>query len=502
LRPSILEEGKHERMIDSRTTENRKIIFVVLLSIFIQIAVALIPDTMGDLISYRDWTRALVQEGFVHAYLDSTILQNRGTSIIYPPVIPVLFWVTGQAIAFFNQTLLTNRYFLEVLLKMISVICNLFILWILWLEYRKDSDQTVLLALIAGYGLNAAVIFNTSYWGQTDSISSFLILAALYVQKKYGRGEISSALAAAAVMTKPTVWPIALLIGVAVLKSGGIRKAVAAILSASSVFLLLLLPFLLSSRFYDAIEALLVQIDASPYVSANAHNLWWIIQGGLPMINVNAKLIGPLSYKEAGILLSGSFIAITIWKFWNSRLPEALYIAAASIAFGFFMLSTHMHENHWFLLFPIFAMIAFKRSLFRKLFYLLSFVFFMNLILHDPYLNALTHDLIPGPVMDLHYQQGESPIAKTFEEEGKDYVLQERAGKITIVGYFLTLLNAQAAVLLFCTWLIFFYRDRSFDPILEEQSSAPLHILRSVIVVLIFVTVTSVQFMMKASRFL
>jgi hypothetical protein len=209
-----------------------------------------------------------------------------------------------------------------------------------------------------------------------------------------------------------------------------------------------------------------------------------------------------LSYKEAGILLSGSFIAVTIWKFWQSRLPEALYLAAASIAFGFFMLSTHMHENHWFMLFPIFAMIAFQKPLFRKLFYLLSVVFFMNLLLHDPYLNALSRDFIPGPVMDLHYQQADSPIAKTFEEEGKGYVLQERAGRITIVGYFLTLLNAQAAVLLFFIWLIFFYKKRSFDSVFETKSFAPLHLLRSAVVILIFITLTSVEFMMKASRFL
>ena len=126
----------------------------------------------------------------------------------------------------------------------------------------------------------------------------------------------------------------------------------------------------------------------------------------------------------------------------------------------------------------------------------------LSFFLHDPYLNARARDFIPGPVMDLNYQQADSPIAKTFEQEGKGYILQERAGKITIVGYFLTLLNAQAAVLLFFIWLIFFYKERSFDAVVEVESFAPFHILRSTIVILIFVTLTSVQFMMKASRFL
>ncbi len=489
-------------MISGHNSKNYKLLPIVLLSASIQIFVAFIPDTMGDLISYHDWTRALVREGFVHAYLDSDFLRDRGTTIIYPPVIPLVYWSVGKTVTILNPALLSHGYFLDLVLKLIGVIFNLFILWIIWLNYRKDEDTKIIFAALLGYGLNLAIIFNTSYWGQTDSISSFLIVSAFYLQKNLRKPELSAALAAAAVMAKPTIWPLALLVAVAILKWNGVRRFISAGMAGVATITLLLSPFIIAGRFNDIVEALLIQIDASPYVSANAHNLWWIIQGGLPMIHVAADFIGPFSYKEAGILLSGSFIAITIWKFWNSKSAEALYLAAASIAFGFFMLSTHMHENHWFMVFPVFAMIAFRKPVFRKFFYALSFVFIVNLLLHDPYLSYSIHDSVPGPAMDLRSQPSDSPIARTFEREGKGYVLQERTGRVTVIGYFLTLLNAQAALLLFILWLINFYRAKSFDPVLEDQTSAPPRLLRSAIAILLFVALTSVQFMIKASRFL
>jgi hypothetical protein len=482
-------------------SKNHKVVWIILLSAFVQILIAFMPDTMGDLISYRDWTQAVVREGIVHAYLASDFLRDRGTAIIYPPVIPLIYWTAGHALAIFNEPLLSNRYFLEVVLKLIGVLFNLLILWILWLENRTQ-DYKILVAGIIGYGLNLAIIFNTSYWGQTDSISSFLILSAFYLQKNVKKPEFAAALAATAVMAKPTIWPLALLVAVAVLKRNGIRRFVTAGIAAAATFGAVLLPFIFQGRFKDVIQALVIQIDASPYVSANAHNLWWIIQGGLPMIHVDTHLIGPFSYKEVGILLSGSFMAITIWKFWQSEAGEALYLAGASIAFGFFMLSTHMHENHWFMIFPAFAMIAFRKTLFKKLFYVLSAVFLFNLLLHDPYLNYLIHDSVPGPSLDLRSQPADSPIAQTFEQEGKGYVLQERTGKITIVGYFLTLLNAQAALMVFIIWLIYMYRTNSFDPILEDQATSQPAVLRSAIAIILFVALTSLQFMMKASRFL
>jgi Gpi18-like mannosyltransferase len=488
-------------MNSSSESTTHKVVWIVILSALVQVLIAFLPDTMGDLISYRDWTQAVVRQGIVHAYLESDFLRDRGTAIIYPPVIPLIYWTAGHALTAINESLLSNRYFLEVFLKSIGVLFNLLILWILWLGNRRH-DYKIVAATLVGYSLNPAIIFNTSYWGQTDSISSFLILTALYLQKNFRKPEFSAVLAATAVMAKPTIWPIALLVAVAVLKRNGIRRFATAGMAAAATFCALLLPFIFEGRFKDVIQALVTQIDASPYVSANAHNLWWIVQGGLPMIQVDTHLIGPFSYKEVGILLSGSFIAITIWKFWQSDSSEALYLAAASIAFGFFMLSTHMHENHWFMMFPVFAMIAFRKPLFKKLFYILSGVFLANLLLHDPYLNYLIHDSVPGPSMDLRSQPADSPIARTFEQEGKAYVLQERTGKITIVGYFLTLLNAQAALIVFLIWLIYFYRTKSFDPVLEDQITARPAVLRSAIAIVLFVALTSLQFMMKASRFL
>lgn len=483
-------------------TVSRLLLLVVGLSILLQITIAFLPDTMGDLISYRDWSRALVREGFVAAYLDSSALHQRGTEIIYPPLIPTLFWAIGQMLSLICPRLFfDNNYFLDVVLKLIFVLFNILILLILYLEYEENDDKKTIVAALCAYGFNPGVIFNTSYWGQTDSISTCLIVLALFLLSRSARPGLAAAVAAMAILAKPTVWPIALLIAVAILRRNNLRRVVSSALLAITVIVAFLTPFILSNRTLDALRAIMNQVDASPYVSANAHNLWWILQGGLPMIHADMPFVGALSYKICGILFSGLFIIITLWKFWNSESRRALYFAAASMAFGFYILSTHMHENHLFGFFAIFALIAFRDVRFRRLFYLLSGVFLANLLLHDPYINYVVGNHVSARRLNLPFSSLEdSPIAKTFQQEGKSYVLLERSGKISVIRFFLTFLNAQLAVIIFVYWLLAYYKKRTFD---FQESHSKIRLIPRVGFVTAsgMIVVTSLfQFMSKAFR--
>ena len=42
---------------------NRKGLAIILASGLVQVAIATLPDTRGDLLDYRLWTRTLVKEG-------------------------------------------------------------------------------------------------------------------------------------------------------------------------------------------------------------------------------------------------------------------------------------------------------------------------------------------------------------------------------------------------------------------------------------------------------
>jgi len=91
--------------------------------------------------------------------------------------------------------------------------------------------------------------------------------------------------------------------------------------------------------------------------------------------------------------------------------PARILGLAFLVALGFFMLATHMHENHLFvaipLLLPLTALTGPKLAWTRGLFVALSAGVFLNLVLHDEGVLKLTF-LAAGPpsgVMNEHVER-------------------------------------------------------------------------------------------------
>jgi hypothetical protein len=67
--------------------------------------------------------------------------------------------------------------------------------------------------------------------------------------------------------------------------------------------------------------------------------------------------------------------------------PQQILLLAAAVGFSFFILSTHLHENHMFTVIPLLAPLLLFAGPWRKLFIAVSLAVLLNLSLHDPALN-------------------------------------------------------------------------------------------------------------------
>jgi len=446
----------------------RYFVAALAISALVQITLASLPDALGDVLSYRDWTRSLVQVGIVKTYSNPE-LAHHGLELIYPPFIPYVLWLLGTIwYAISPAGFLQKDGMVEFTIKAVCIAANLGISSLLFWAVKRNWDSKIGFFAASAYAFNPAILFDTAYWGQTDSLCAIWIVVAVILVIG-SQPELSWAAISVGIMAKPFAWPFALLIALYTFREFKIKRWFTSALASLVVLHILLWPWIRIHQLHPFLETLIVQIDASPYVSANAHNLWWLLQGGLPFRNVNDPAFAGISYKTLGIVLLFIFLFITCLKMGRSKKYESFYFACASVALGFFILSTHMHENHLFTFFPLMTLIFFRTPTLKRLYILLSITFFLNLTLHDPALVHLFGRLSLGPQLALSPPVNHSsPIVQYFLEQGRSFAIEERAGTISLGRFILTILNAQVNVLIFCYWILRFYRTRDFDSVFES----------------------------------
>jgi hypothetical protein len=342
--------------------------------------------------------------------------------------------------------------------------------------------------------LNPAVVFDTAYWGQADSLCALLVVAGLALAP--ARPEWGCASLAVGALVKPFGYAFLPLALVEVVKGHGRKRGVRALLAAAAAWGALLAPFAVAGRFRDLLATLWGQIDAMPYASVNAHNLWWILERGVPWVPASQRVLGPLTCEALGLLLFGAVALAALAALWRSRDERAVYAAAASVAFGLFVLATHMHENHLFLFLPLLLLARGEERHWRRFFVAVSAVALLNMGLHDPFLMSRIDKDVPGPRVRFPPQLEPAPgYADYLREQGYPEVAEEMAGDSSALRLGLTLVNSQACILLFVYWVwgagLF---QGPTDP--EKRSVARLPAW-GVAAVVLFLVATAVPFVAK-----
>lgn len=471
------------------------LILILCLSAILQLLIASAPNRNGDVLENRIWTRALVDRGIVDAY-DDPSLTSLGAVVDYPPVFPYVLLGAGRIVRFGAPQLFQSDVVGDFLVKLPPIIANLMIALTLFLSLSKSKPAVGLLAA-ALYAFNPAVLFDTCYWGQPDSICALLILlSALLAVRRPGWSFLCVILA---VLTKPLAYPFLPLIAFAIVKQHGLRALLFSAIAGAILAGLVFSPFILAGSLPMIFSKLFTQLDMMPFVSVNAHNLWWSLGRGIPWAPADESLIPGISYRILGLAFFGSYGLLVLVKYGRSQTTEALFRAAASLAFGFFMLSTHMHENHLFYFLPLLSLFCFEIKSLKLVYLSISLTLLLNMALHDPFLIYALKPYRLGPEVSIPPQVDTlPPFLQTFAENGQIQYLELTKGGASLARLLLTLMNSQLNVLLFLYWTFTLLRCPNLDEPFSEAYHSPKRMFA--LIALLFLAATAGLFLSRIMR--
>jgi hypothetical protein len=365
----------------------RLLALAALLYLGLRGALLFTPGYDGDMRWYRGWALAAVRHGVTAVYRES--------HMDYPPLYAYVLAPLGHAYVALVPSELERRprgdlRVWTALVKLPPLVADIAIAALLFAVARRRAEPSPAwrAALPAAYLLNPAVVFDTGYWGQPDSIHAFFVLASLLLVSGPAWALAWPALALGALM-KPLAAPFAPLLLAAGLVRQGLRRTLLGLGLGLATAVLVFAPFLLAGEGPAVAARVLGDLDILPFTSVNAHNLWWALG---PWREARAPLLGPLTATRLGLLLfAGTYGAILVRgrALWREDSGEDLVPAlGAAVAASFFMLATHMHENHLFQVLPLLVVLLPRGRAFGWLYALVSLAVLANLVLHDP--------LIPG----------------------------------------------------------------------------------------------------------
>jgi Gpi18-like mannosyltransferase len=356
------------------------------------------PDgsVSGDITHYVYWTRLVALGGVQSAY--SGVWPE--TYAVYPPVTLYPFELIGTAYQFlqdatFNPESAQDSLWLHEAIKFVALAWHLLTAAAIFLLVRRLRTERTAAIAASLYVINPATLYDVAHWAQPDGAHSVFSVLAIGL---LSLGQILApwtALAAAA-LAKPQALSIVPLFAIATLRSYGIAGLVKGVSAAAVTAIVVCLPFFLNGTLGELASLPGTISSVMPVVSADAHNLWWLVvqsRGQDPLLLYDGmRLVGPVSFRTLAAVLVGLTMLLTAWLYWTRR--AGLAEAAALGVLGWFTFTTQAHENHLFFALPLLALAwPIRRSLLVS-FGILSLTLLLNMVLHDQLiLEALGHGL-------------------------------------------------------------------------------------------------------------
>jgi Gpi18-like mannosyltransferase len=352
---------------------------------------ALLPGYSMDMRDYKRWAMAIATTGLGSVY--------ETTKVDYPPLFLYALWPVGKlylavGLRDAGGDLADSRRW-TALIKLPHVVFDLLLAWMLahlvghrnmWGAVRAGPGWGRLAALL--YLWNPAVLWGSGFWGQPDGGHSLLALAA-FAALGGDRFLVAGALMAAAGLMKPLAAPLVPTLIVVAAVRGGVRGVVQAAAAGLATACVVLLPFIVRGDGATVARRLVVDLNAMPFSSLNAHNLWWLVGGWQP---ADVPRLAGFTFQTVGLclfLVAGGFL---LWRArsWLAAGGDATTRAAgvmvlgAAAATSFFFLTTHMHENHMFMALAFLLAVAGRTPALGRLALAASVAVFANMVLHHP----------------------------------------------------------------------------------------------------------------------
>ena len=305
-----------------------------------------------------------------------TIYIYAGITKLYDFVFSIFWWINLKIPLFPSDVIFyleSNLY--PALLKLPSMLADL---GIAYLIYKSVADKKIARFGVVLWLVNPIVWYNSSLWGQTDSLIAFFVFLAFYLLKK-NKPELSLLSYALSVYIK-----VSLLIFIPIYVYLFIKEKYKPTIYVKSVILVLLVVVGLTVQFakgnplvwlYDLYQNKIFAQQLQ-VITANAFNIWTTIA------SIHEKpqtlYLGPLTYRMWGTLSFILSYLVLIFFFIKSKAKD-VYFTLSLIAFSSFMLMTNMHERYLYPFFPFFTAVTVSNKKLLKVYIIVSIISLLNL---------------------------------------------------------------------------------------------------------------------------
>lgn len=361
------------------------ILAIIIIALVIRLLLSPVPGYIDDVNCYNKWAITGAKYGISNIYKESRCN--------YPPFYLYILMFTGKIYLSYPELLSTS--WANILIKIPSIVADIVTAILIFLIAKRfDLDLKKSCLLMIFYLFNPGIIYNSSYWGQTDSFVTMLLFASLVllVNKKEILSYMFFTLAFLTKMQSVFFFPLFILFIFYNFRYRGLVKFLAtAMITTFSV----LMPFILNNTLDGPIGVYKKSIGFYPYVSIDAYNLWYLI-GGSRQMRDTIKLFDLISIRDIGLLLVGIiYIFIIIYYLAEQSKEKNMFFLYSIVIFSFFMLSTQIHERYLFPFFAFFLIIYFQGSILRIIFWVVSYAYFMSLVGVLPFLQNFIYKDYP-----------------------------------------------------------------------------------------------------------
>ncbi|MEH6586191.1 MAG: NPCBM/NEW2 domain-containing protein [Halioglobus sp.] len=345
---------------------------LLLVAAFIRIFYISAAGYERDIELFKIWSETATLHGITNIY--------EKTWCDYNPGFLYVLNVIGHIYQYFSPSFERDTYLFQFLIKLPSILADLAITALIFLQLRNKLGSKPALLSAAFFAFNPAIILNSAYWGQVDTVPTLIALLAIIALKE-DHFRLSVALITTAILTKTQMVMLLPIILFVTYKRRGLVELASCLVVAWLSYVIIIFPFFIDGKAHIVVEKLLGAVGAYPFLSLNAYNFWWLISGGTARdVLDTGYFYGLLSYKSIGLIMLGLLFALLIHHLNKKPLSEKkIYLCCALAFFGFFMLPTQMHERYILPALPFLLLASSESKSLKVVYALLSASIFFNL---------------------------------------------------------------------------------------------------------------------------
>lgn len=349
------------------------IITLILLGLALRLLLIQIPGFKFDVDDWFSWSNRLVEVGFSKFYSPQVFSD-------YAPGYMYILKILGLIKSLLN----INDKSFYLLLKLPAILADGFLALVVYKELSKITNKfystTGTLLII----FNPALIFNSTIWGQIDSIPTlFLIFSVIYLKNK--KLILSSLILGIDFLIKPQVLAILPVFILFFIKNFSLKNSIKLILPFAIIVIILSLPFFPNQPIGRLFSLIQKSANQYPYTSLFAYNFWGVVGFWIS----DNHIFKTLTYQSWGYILLLSYWIFIGYLFIKNKL--SLFSLATLSMLSFFFIPTRIHERY---LYPAIALLIFLSAVYKSrllltLSLILSLIHFINLYYVYVYYNEI-----------------------------------------------------------------------------------------------------------------